>query len=656
MEQDAFPITAWFAGPKAENGEAFARTLRRILEDNQYWRRNYFPEDGVVITSETRRRQSAWEDLFEDRLIELLALLKADVPFQSPRYAAHMVAEQTLPSIAGYLAAMLYNPNNVSTEAAPVTVRLELAAARMIAEMLGYDPATCWAHLTGGGTVANFEALWAARLVRYLPVHLKDVLERLDLDHPLRSEDVPALLGYRPDRALRLLTEVFDAAEARWGAGAESVQRVLDAYAASEYNVAQVGVGPLCARLGTEPVLLVPASHHYSFPKAMDLMGLGKRNIVRVDVDAQFRMDVADLRARLDAVEAEGRHVLAVVTIVGTTEEGAIDPVDQVVALREEREAAGRPSFWLHADAAYGGYLRTTIRPRRMDVGAPHTEVEIDGRRHRLALPLPSEKTRYALLKLGACDSIIVDPHKLGYIPYPAGAVCFKNHLIRPVLRQTAPYIEEAPEAPRQETARESIGVYILEGSKPGAAAAAVWLSHSTIPLDNTGHGRLIRETIRNACELHALLTEWPRLGPPSDGPAMQAVPLCPPDSNIVCYAFRPAAPGASLEALNTLNRDLYRRFSIPVEHRVPVYNMRYFLSRTMLTRAQYRTPVVRGFLERLGVSPEEYEAHGVFLLRSVLMNPWYGESKRYGHYYLVDLVRTLYAEAARRWPAESPA
>lgn len=43
------PISAWFAGPKAENSDIFARTIRRILEDHQYWRRNYFPEDGVVI-------------------------------------------------------------------------------------------------------------------------------------------------------------------------------------------------------------------------------------------------------------------------------------------------------------------------------------------------------------------------------------------------------------------------------------------------------------------------------------------------------------------------------------------------------------------------------------------------------------------------------
>ena len=92
MEPRDIPISAWFAGPKSENGEAFTRTIRRILEDNQYWRRNYFPEDGVIITSEERRRHSAWSDVFEDKLMELLAALKSDCPFQSPRYAAHMVA------------------------------------------------------------------------------------------------------------------------------------------------------------------------------------------------------------------------------------------------------------------------------------------------------------------------------------------------------------------------------------------------------------------------------------------------------------------------------------------------------------------------------------------------------------------------------------
>ncbi len=125
-------FSAWFAGPKAENGEWFESVLNKIVQDYYAWRRNYFPEDGVVIDSRAKREGEEFRDSFDDRLLELLARLKADFPFQSPRYAAHMVAEQTLPSIAGWFAAMLYNPNNVSREAAPVTVRLELEACRMI--------------------------------------------------------------------------------------------------------------------------------------------------------------------------------------------------------------------------------------------------------------------------------------------------------------------------------------------------------------------------------------------------------------------------------------------------------------------------------------------------------------------------------------------
>lgn len=170
MEEKRFPTSAWFTGPKAENSEWFGDIIRRILEDHQYWRRNYFPEDGVVITSETQRQHGPWNDLFQDKLLELLAALKADFPFYSPRYAAHMVAEQTLPSIAGYFAGMLYNPNNITKESAPVTVELELQAGDMIAHMLGYDPAQSWSHLTGGRRLTVRRPCRLCRSVLRMPI------------------------------------------------------------------------------------------------------------------------------------------------------------------------------------------------------------------------------------------------------------------------------------------------------------------------------------------------------------------------------------------------------------------------------------------------------------------------------------------------------
>jgi glutamate/tyrosine decarboxylase-like PLP-dependent enzyme len=635
------PISAWFTGPKSENGERLAETIRWILSDHLYWRRNYYPEDGLVVTSEQRRRQDHWNDLFNDQMSELLAALKGDFPFFSPRYVAHMIAEQTMPSVAGYFAGMLYNPNNVTSEAAPVTVRLELEAAAMISAMLGFDPENSWGHLTSGGTVANTEALWVARTVRYLPFLVQDVARQLELDHPARSKSRDELLAINPEVALDLFATLFECAQARWQED-EATARVIEALGASDLNVTEIGVAALARQVGSEPVILVPESYHYSLPKIADLMGLGRRSMVTVPVDARFRMDAQALENTLAQVDSDGRHVLAVVAVMGTTEEGAIDPLHRIIELRRRREAAGKPGFWIHADAAYGGYLRTMLIPERLGLGESVREIEIEGRAIRLPLVFPEEITIDALQALSGCDSITVDPHKLGYVPYPAGAVCFRSNLVKPLLRQDAPYIEPEAGGPEAESRSDKIGVYILEGSRPGAVAASVWLSHSTIPLDTSGHGRLVQQTIRNACELHGLLEHWGEL---SEVSSVAAISLCPPDSNILCYAFRPVS-GASLAELNTLNNSLYEHFSLRPEQRGQVYSHSFFVSRTVLSAKHYRPDTVRPFLDRLGVTCDAYREHGVVLLRSTLMNPWLSETRRHGQDFLVQLVAELYERA----------
>jgi len=629
-------IAGWFAGPKGENAEWFTRVIARIVDDYYAWRRNYFPEDGVTVDSALRRANEPFRDAFEDRLIELLARLKGDFPFQSPRYAAHMLSEQSLPAIAGYFAAMLYNPNNVSSEAAPVTVRLELEAASLIAAMVGYGPGH-WSHLTGGGTVANIEALWVARSVKYLPFLVRDVRAALGLGSGLPGEDAHALLGMSPRSALAgyesLATDV-----ARSNAAPEQLARAMGE---SVYNISERGLVSVCTRIGSEPVLIVPESHHYCFEKALDVLGMGRRSLVSVRVDENFRMRVDDLAARLDEVNTQGRHVLAVVGVVGSTEEGAVDPVDEIVALREARERDGRSSFWIHADGAYGGYLRTVTIPARCGLGSPMSRVRVGGVEREIPLRLPEHAECRALEKLGECDSVTIDPHKLGYVPYPAGAICFRSNLVKPLVRQVAPYLEEAPADLDTERRSDRVGVYILEGSKPGAAAAAVWLSHTLIGLDTHGHGRLIRETIRNACELHSLLERMPAL---VEGMGTRCVPLCAPGSNIVCFAFRPERGGLGLATINRANRAIYERFSMDPGERV--YDQSFFVSRTTLSARQYAPATVRGFLSKLGVSEQEYEREGVFLLRSVLMNPWYDQAKLRGRFFLSELAESLYSAA----------
>ncbi len=74
-----------------------------------------------------------------------------------------MVADVALPALMGHMAVLLHNPNLTSKEAAKVGAVLEDEMISMLGEMVGFDPVKVRGHATGGGTVANFEAIWRAR-------------------------------------------------------------------------------------------------------------------------------------------------------------------------------------------------------------------------------------------------------------------------------------------------------------------------------------------------------------------------------------------------------------------------------------------------------------------------------------------------------------
>src|SRR5690348_14410135 len=76
---------------------------------------------------------------------------------------------------------MLHNPNNVSLEASPITTRYEMEVARNLARLMGYSGET-WGHITSGGTIANFEALWIARNLKFFPIAVRDAARALALD------------------------------------------------------------------------------------------------------------------------------------------------------------------------------------------------------------------------------------------------------------------------------------------------------------------------------------------------------------------------------------------------------------------------------------------------------------------------------------------
>ena len=189
---------AWFLGPKGENGEMFERMVALAIRDHVFWRRNYHPSDPTHITETIKRSNEYLEavDALQEGFDELLAFLKKSVPFFSLRYQGHMNWDLTIPGMLGYFSAMLYNPNNVAFEGSTATTFLELLVGDDLCRMMGYvippsDAAGVrpWGHITCDGTVANIEALWSARNLRFFPLAVKEAIADTSLPDLATASD-----------------------------------------------------------------------------------------------------------------------------------------------------------------------------------------------------------------------------------------------------------------------------------------------------------------------------------------------------------------------------------------------------------------------------------------------------------------------------------
>jgi glutamate/tyrosine decarboxylase-like PLP-dependent enzyme len=104
-------------------------------------------------------------DGLDGLLDEYAARMDANLPFFHPRYAGQMLKAPHPVAVAGYLAAMIVNPNNHALDASQATSPMEFEVVRMLADMFGL-PDRAIGHLTSSGTIANLEALWVARELR----------------------------------------------------------------------------------------------------------------------------------------------------------------------------------------------------------------------------------------------------------------------------------------------------------------------------------------------------------------------------------------------------------------------------------------------------------------------------------------------------------
>ena len=118
---------------------------------------------------------------------------------------------------------------------------------------------------------------------------------------------------------------------------------------------------------------------------------------------------------------------------IGSTEEGCVDRLSEVLAMRKKFQARGL-SFLVHADAAWGGYFASML-PTEYQPGdnAKLTIGDADDQVGEGVVPDSAlrTETQEDLFALRFADSITVDPHKAGYIPYPAGGLCYRDERMR---------------------------------------------------------------------------------------------------------------------------------------------------------------------------------------------------------------------------------
>ncbi len=501
----------WFLGPKAENQDLLEELIIEAIRDHCKYRVGFHREDPIEITGDERRSKPylrAVRTLRHQTKI-LLARLRLSAPFFSMRYQGHMLWDQVMPAMVGYFAAMLYNQNNVAAEASPVTTKLEIEVAKDLCRMLGFhvprdgaDPSSepgSWGHITCDGTVANIEALWAARNAKFFPVALRAALREAPALARARHLEVQLLDGSRA-RLIDLDTWVLLNLIVDTVVGL--TQRIFDEYhvpvsavtqAVRPYSVQNIGLVDFYRQFMSDvpqpAVAIVPSTAHYSWPKAGALLGLGRENILRVHVDLQARMEVAHLVDTLQGCLQKRVPVIAVVAVIGSTEESAVDPLVAILDVREQYRRQGL-DFAIHCDAAWGGYFRSMLRgdtPEATAQIASIPVIEMSG----------YVREQYEALR--KADSVTVDSHKAGYVPYPAGSVCYRNSAMRDLISLSSPVVFHNQSEP-------TVGVYGVEGSKPGAAAAAVWLAHRVIPPTEKGYGKILGQCLWTSKRLYCRL------------------------------------------------------------------------------------------------------------------------------------------------------
>lgn len=367
---------------------------------------------------------------------------------------------------------------------------------------------TSLGSFTTGGTTANLTALWVARNRLFKPF------------------------------------EGFDGIEA------EGVAQAFKAYSLDR------------------AVLLVSKRGHFSLRKSGGILGIGNKNVIPIDVNAECRLDVKKLSSAINEIKREGRTgIISVVGVAGATETGIVDHLDDMADICQEH------GINFHVDAAWGGPV------------------------------MLSEKYAHKLKGIERADSVTIDGHKQFFMPMTCGMVFFRNPLAMNHIAYHSNYVN------RQGSV--DLGIKTLEGSRE---ANSLILDSALKIMGTRGYALMIDHGIEtaklfadeiNRRELFELVTE--------------------PELNILTYRIIPKDIKEQLKAASQSEREQLNRqvdlINIALQRKQRERGNS-FVSRTRMT---YRGGVGRGVdhISADGLAGDcKTVEEEVVVLRCVIMNP----------------------------------
>ena len=450
----------------------------------------------------------------EDVLHEIREkVISYSVKVGSPYYIGHMTSSIPYFLILIEMIIAILNQNQVKIETAKASTFLEreflswvhrgvFRLPRKFYQRTIQDHARALGNITVDGTQANITALWVAR-------------EK----------------AFPPDKNFQ-------------GVRKEGIQAALRHYG---YSSAAV----LVSKLG-----------HYSFDKAMDLLGLGSKNLIRVPVNQDNQIDIKKLRRKIAGLnKGSGRcRIIALVGIAGTTETGNIDDLKML------RDVADECGAHYHVDAAWGGATLITKRYRHLLAG-----VEL-------------------------ADSVTIDAHKLFYNPMSMGMVLFRNKKDLSLVKYTTRYVVRHGSIDQ--------GRFTIEGSRPFDALKP-WASLKI--MGTKGYQVLFDHAFTLSSDMHQIVSA-----------SKNFEPMNTPQLFIHVYRFVPAPVQSRLRCLlgRHADRDTRSRARKAVRTINAILNdLNVDLHRAI--RQEDSTFVSRTTLEASMYSPQR-----IVVLRSVTVNP----------------------------------